>query len=113
MDTFEFAVDESLRPSVERKLTGTTPGDVKISTLSLPQKPLLVKISVAMLRFYRRLAPTFLRNRCVFEPSCSHYSELAFRQKGFFLGLKLTWHRLTRCRAGTGGIDYLFLKEGD
>ncbi|WP_091640459.1 membrane protein insertion efficiency factor YidD [Aquisalimonas asiatica] len=111
MDKFEFAVDESVRPTVERKLTGTTPGDERISALPLPSGSRLVRWSIIVLRFYRKLAPRSLRNKCVFEPSCSHYSELAFRQKGFWLGLRLTYKRLVRCRAGAGGIDYLFLEK--
>lgn len=113
MDAFEFVVDESLRPSVERKLTGTTSGDAKIAALPIPSRPLLTKLSVTILRFYRQLAPQSLRNRCVFEPSCSHYSELAFRQQGLWRGLKLTALRLVRCKNGAGGIDYLFLKNGE
>lgn len=113
MDTFEFAVDESLRPSVERKLTGTTPGDARISALPLPSGPFLTKLAVIILRFYRQLAPQSLRNRCVFEPSCSHYSELAFRQQGFWGGLKLTGRRLIRCRVGNGGVDYSFIERGE
>jgi len=113
MDTFEFAVDESLRPSVERKLTGTTPGDARISALSLPSGPFLIRLAVIVLRFYRRVAPRSLRNRCVFEPSCSHYSEIAFRQHGFWRGLKLTSGRLIRCRAGNGGVDYSSIGEGE
>ncbi|MBI2567014.1 MAG: membrane protein insertion efficiency factor YidD [Candidatus Schekmanbacteria bacterium] len=112
MDTFEFAVDESLRPSVERKFTGTTPGDARISALSLPSGPFLTRLAVIVLRFYRRAAPRSLRNRCVFEPCCSHYSELAFRQQGFWRGLKLTGRRLIRCRAGNGSVDYSFIEEG-
>ena len=111
MDTFEFAVDESLRPSVERKLTGTTPGDTKISALPLPSRPFHIKLIVVLLRSYRKIAPQSLRNRCVFEPSCSHYSELAFRQHGIWGGLKLTVRRLIRCRASNGGVDYFFLKK--
>jgi len=111
MDTFELAVDESARPSVERELTGTTPGDARISALPLPSGPLSTRLAVIALRFYRRVAPRSLRNRCVFEPSCSHYSELAFRQHGFWHGLKLTVRRLIRCRAVNGGIDYSFIGQ--
>lgn len=113
MDAFEFAVGESLRPSVERRLTGTTPGDARIAALSLPSGPFLTRIAVMVLRFYRRAAPRALRNKCVFEPSCSHYSELAFRQQGFWRGLKLTGRRLIRCRAENGGVDYSFIEEGE
>ncbi len=81
MDSFDFNVDERLRPSVERKLTGTTKIDSEISALPIPDKYIGKKIGVLLLRAYTRLAPKALRCRCVFDPSCSHYSELAIRQR--------------------------------
>ena len=113
MDTFEFNIDENLRPSVERKLTGTTQIDTEISNLALPSSKLTVILAVILLRLYRKVAPKSLRCKCVFDPSCSHYSELAFRQHGIFNGLKITWQRLRRCRPGAGGIDFLNLKQGN
>jgi putative membrane protein insertion efficiency factor len=113
MDIFEFKVDERLRPSVERKLTGTTKIDAKISALSLPTKPIEIKLLISFLRLYRKLAPRAVRCRCVFDPSCSHYSELALRQHGVLKGVKLTLSRLARCKPGVGGIDFLGLKQGD
>lgn len=111
MDTFEFAVDEKLRPTIERKLTGTTVMDTEISRLSLPNSAHL-RIIIIILRTYRKLAPKSIRCRCVFEPSCSHYSELAFRQHGLLTGVKLTYSRLTRCKPGAGGVDLLNVKLG-
>lgn len=111
IDTFEFVVDESVRPSVERELTGTTPGDARIAALPLPSGPFLTRLVVIALRLYRRIAPRSFRNRCVFEPSCSHYSELAFRQHGFWHGLELTVRRLIRCQASNGGIDYSSIEK--
>lgn len=112
-DTFEFEVDERLRPSVERRLTGTTQIDAEISARALPSKSIQIKLPIILLRMYRKLAPRALRCRCVFDPSCSHYSELALRQHGFFNGIKLTCKRLARCKSGAGGIDFLHLKQGD
>jgi uncharacterized protein len=113
MDTFEFEVEDRLRPSVERKLTGTTRIDTAIANRDLPEKPISTKLAIILLRTYRKLAPKAVRCRCVFDPSCSHYSELAFRQHGFLSGLKLTYQRLARCKPGAGGIDFLYLKHGD
>lgn len=113
MDTFEFEVDERLRPSVERQLTGTTKIDAEISARSLPTKPIEIKLLISLLRLYRKLAPRALRCRCVFDPSCSHYSELALRQHGVLKGIKLTCKRLARCKPGVGGIDFLDLKQGE
>ena len=113
MDTFEFEVDENLRPSVERKLTGTTIIDFEISALPLPRTGVIIKLLIRLLRMYRKLAPHSLRCRCVFDPSCSHYSELALRQHGFIHGTKLTYSRLARCKPGAGGIDFSNIKYGD
>jgi uncharacterized protein len=111
MDTFEFEVDETLRPSVERKLTGTTKIDAEISCRDLPSRPITVKVGIILLRLYRKLAPRSVRCRCVFDPSCSHYSELALKEHGFLKGVKLTAKRLARCKPGAGGVDFLFLNQ--
>lgn len=111
MDDIEFSVDDSLRPTIERKLTGTTQGDEEISRLPLPNGALRIRLAIIFLRGYRRIMPRFFRNRCVFEPSCSHYSELAFREKGFWRGAMLTYKRLRRCRPAAGGVDYSFLEK--
>jgi len=113
MDTFEFNVDESLRPSVERKLTGTTKIDASISSLPIRTNRLSISFAVSLLRLYRKLTPHAIRCRCVFDPSCSHYSELAFRQQGLLKGAKLTFKRLGRCKPGAGGIDFSGIKQGD
>lgn len=105
MDTFEFNVDEKLRPSVERTMTGTTLLDSKIDSLPLPSKSYFKKIAILMLRLYRKLTPFSIRNRCVFDPSCSHYSELAIREHGVIKGAILTSKRLHNCKSGNGGID--------
>lgn len=113
MDTFEFDLDESLRASVERKLTGTTQHDSEIAAIPLSGLRWEIKVAVLMLRAYRSVAPQVVRNRCVFDPSCSHYSELAFRRHGLITGLHLTVRRLRRCRAGAGGIDFSHIEHGD
>tara|TARA_B100001250_G_C19653120_1_gene723614 strand:- start:219 stop:584 length:366 start_codon:yes stop_codon:yes gene_type:complete len=109
-DSFDFKVDEKLRPSVERKLTGTTRIDSEISALPSP-KNWGEKIAVFSLRLYRKLAPKNIRCRCVFDPSCSHYSELAIRQHGLINGVKLTLKRLSRCKPENGGVDFLHINQ--
>lgn len=104
-DIYELNIDERLRPGVERRLTGTTRTDQEIHSLPIPTHPFWLKHCVYILRWYRERISPKLGSRCVFEPSCSHYAELAFREKGFSVGLKLTLRRLFRCRPGTGGID--------
>ena len=105
MDSYEINVEEKLRPSVERALTGTTKLDTEISLLPLPESNRFKRWVVFLLRKYREIAPLSVRARCVFEPSCSHYSELAVRQHGIVKGIFLTFNRLNRCKSGNGGID--------
>ena len=105
MNVYEFDVDEKLRPSVERKLTGTTKTDAEIAALELPQGSIIARWLIILLRLYRRIVPINVRNRCVFEPSCSHYSEAAIRKYGVVPGCIKTMKRLRRCKPRSGGID--------
>lgn len=104
-EVYKCHVDDSLMPSIERMLRGTTDSDRKIQSLSIPNKPFWLRICVKILRWYRQSISPKLGNRCVFEPSCSHYAELALRKNGFVKGLILATKRLYRCRPGAGGID--------
>lgn len=104
-NSYECNVEPLQLPTIERLLRGTTDTDLAIQALPLPSKPLWLSFAVKMLRWYRRSISPMLGNRCVFEPSCSHYSELAFREKGLLKGFWLTARRLHRCRPGAGGID--------
>lgn len=101
----ELHLDSALIPSTLRAFMGTTPRDSEIDELPVPARPLWLRTCILLLRWYRsRIAPN-LGQRCVFEPSCSRYAELAFRQHGFARGLKGTLDRLHRCRPGAGGLD--------
>lgn len=57
--------------------------------------------------FYRLLIGPFMRAvagpsaGCRFEPSCSHYSEQAFREFGLFKGGLLSVKRIVRCNPWT------------
>lgn len=104
--TFECHVDPHLLPTIQRTLTGTTSGDQTIDTMLPPSHPAWLVLVVCLLRWYRGILSPHLGNRCVFEPSCSRYSELAFRKHGFLRGLFLTICRVVRCRPGSGGVDF-------
>lgn len=101
----ELHVDASLVPSTLRAFVGTTPMDAEIDTLPIPAKPFWLRICVQSLRWYRRTVSPRVGQRCGFEPSCSRFSELAFRRHGFVKGLVATVRRLHRCRPGSGGVD--------
>lgn len=103
--TIELAVDESLNASVLRAFAGATPLDAAVDALEPPSRPLWLCACVTSIRWYRRRIATRLGQRCVFEPSCSRYAELALRRRGFLHGCGDTLLRLSRCRPGRGGID--------
>ncbi|MCA9857621.1 MAG: membrane protein insertion efficiency factor YidD [Dehalococcoidia bacterium] len=64
------------------------------------------RFAIGALRFYRRHWSPRLGARCVFDPSCSRYAELAIRAHGVRRGVLMTVHRLRRCRPGNGGTDF-------
>lgn len=111
-DSYELNIDEKLRPSVERQLSGKTSMDIKIDSLPIPEKPFLLRQSILLLRWYQEKISPKLGHRCVFDPSCSRYSELAIRETGLLKGFYLTIIRLFRCRPGNGGLDIPPTKGG-
>ncbi len=104
-NNYQCDVDAIALPTIERMLRGTTDSDDAIQALNIPNRPLWLRSVVKSLRWYRQKISPHLGNRCVFEPSCSNYAELAFRKEGLLNGFWLTAKRLCRCRPGTGGID--------
>lgn len=101
----ELRVDESLAPSVLRAFAGCTPRDTEVDSLDVPEHPKWLRFCIGLLRWYRRVRPAAIGLRCVCDPSCSRYAELAFRKFGFFRGIAATVSRLRRCRPGLGGVD--------
>jgi putative membrane protein insertion efficiency factor len=104
---FEISAFEKDSAIVERYFSKHTKLDLEIQNLQIPKKPVWLNLVVRSLRHYQRKISPKLGNRCVFDPSCSRYSELAYREKGFFKGSLLTLNRLSRCRPSNGGKDIL------
>lgn len=104
---FEFNVKEEHVVIIKRELFGHTERDIEIHSLTIPKNPKWLNIIVRALRFYQNNISKKLGNRCVFDPSCSRYSEMAFRKKGFLKGTQLTIKRLYKCRPSNGGLDPL------
>jgi putative membrane protein insertion efficiency factor len=103
--TVECRMDDALVPSALRAFLGATPLDARVDGLRVPRRPIWLSSSIRALRWYRARVAPHLGQRCVFEPSCSRYAELALRERGFLRGLALSLRRLARCRPGSGGID--------
>lgn len=104
-DSYECDVDPIHIPTIERLLKGTTNSDTSIQEMNIPHRPIRLRLAIKYLRWYRKHISPRIGSRCVFEPSCSHYAELAFRQNGMMKGILQTIKRLFRCRPGNGGID--------
>jgi len=104
---FEFNVNPKDAIIIERAFNKHTKLDLEIQNMPIPKKPIWLYLVVKTLRFYQNNISEKLGNRCVFDPSCSRYSEVAYRKKGFFKGTILTIKRLHRCRPENGGIDIL------
>ena len=94
-----------LIPSVTRHIFGRTARDAEIDQLPAPAPSWMVYLAVMVLRWYRKIRPASIGQRCVWDPSCSRYAELAIRQRGMFRGLIAAVSRLVRCRPAKGGID--------
>ena len=98
------AVDPTAVPSVLRALFASTPLDSRIDALPPPGER-RIRAATRALRWYRRRLAPRLGNRCVYDPSCSRFAELAVRRRGLAIGMTLTARRLLRCRGGRGGLD--------
>ena len=100
-----FDIDEKDRPSAMRQLGVQPAGDAYVDGLAPFEGAIGSRIAIGLIRAYRHYAPLVVRNRCVFEPSCSRYAELAIRDYGLVRALPLCLSRLRRCRADNGGMD--------
>ena len=70
------------------------------------------RVTLSAIGFYRTHGSSIARRlgaECRFEPTCSHYAELAVRKYGVTRGLMKTSVRIARCNPLTsrrGEIDY-------
>lgn len=101
----DIRVDAAVTPSVIRALWGRTTFDAAIEGLPVPEGPFPTMVGVRAIRWYRARLSPHLGNRCVFDPSCSRYAELALRRYGIGRGISTVLGRLLRCKPGNGGID--------
>jgi putative component of membrane protein insertase Oxa1/YidC/SpoIIIJ protein YidD len=101
----ELRVNEQLAPSVMRAFAGCTVRDAEVDALPVPRRPIWLNMCVGCLRWYRKTSRSLIGHRCVFDPSCSRYSELALRKYGLAKGVIFTVRRLSRCRSNAGGVD--------
>lgn len=110
LSDIEFDIPDKLRPSSLRELGLKPHLDELIDKMPQQKGATAQNLAIKALRAYRSIRPQRIGNRCVFEPSCSRYSELAFRTKPFLTAIHLTIRRLCRCRPGNGGTDLIDLE---
>ena len=104
-DQVHLCIDASLAPSALCAFLGRTPRDAEVDDLRIPTGPLWLNLAIRLLRWYRRIRPQSMSCRCVYDPSCSRYAELAYLKHGFFSGTVRIVRRLNNCRPGAGGTD--------
>lgn len=77
-------------------------------TTEMPKRlGLARRAAVWLVLLYQQALSPRLRRRCLLEPSCSRYAELAVAENGVLRGGLETWQRLRRCRPQNEGIiDY-------
>ncbi|MGC8764377.1 MAG: membrane protein insertion efficiency factor YidD [Brevinematia bacterium] len=64
----------------------------------LPDSPnILVWTGLLLVKLYQTFISSQDRPVCVFEPSCSRYTEVAIKKYGFFRGVIMGAERLERC----------------
>ena len=67
---------------------------------------LMVKLIIALLKFYSKNISVFFPRRCKYYPTCSAYAIEAFKKEGLFKGFLLSIWRLLRCNPfSKGGFD--------
>ncbi len=67
----------------------------------------MTRIATFLVTAYQRVVSPFLRPRCKYHPTCSHYATDALREFGFVRGTVLAGWRLLRCNPWShGGVDY-------
>ncbi len=62
---------------------------------------------------YRGLFRDLLARRCVYYPSCSHYSQEAVQSQGPLLGLMIALERWTRCTSAAFSHGDYRITEGN
>lgn len=66
----------------------------------------LKRFSIFLIKIYQKYAPSKLRRRCLFKPTCSQYTILSIEKYGLIKGSILGLKRIKRCKYPNGGVDY-------
>ncbi len=77
-----------------------------ILVFSLISYFLLRAFLIGLVLVYKAYAPTEVRSRCRFNPTCSTYMILAIQKYGIIIGVTKGIGRLLRCKPPNGGDDF-------
>jgi putative membrane protein insertion efficiency factor len=78
----------------------------KLSSIIEKAKQFPLEALIFFIGVYRECFSTLFIPACRFYPSCATYAQIAFREKGLWMGLKLSLWRLLRCHPfHAGGYD--------
>ena len=97
---------ETLKSFFSGVLCPTVTAQRRHSAAHLTDDVKMKKISVLLIKFYRKYISPLKRPCCRFTPTCSAYALEAFEEWGFFRGFALTLMRILRCNPFCrGGYD--------
>lgn len=74
-------------------------------------KPIFRQFCLFLIYFYRCFLSPYFGGACRFYPSCSEYSQQAFKTYSLFKAFKLSFKRVVSCRP-FGGFGYHPLSRG-
>jgi putative membrane protein insertion efficiency factor len=80
-----------------KEITGDINADIITNTKSIDNFNELSFSYSFVIKSYQRYISSQDRDQCMFQPSCSVFSEQAVRSEGLVKGILLTADRLTRC----------------
>lgn len=79
---------------------------VSLIVLIILTYPFLKMFIIGIILLYKAFAPMSVRDRCLFEPTCSTYMIIAIKKYGLIIGLFKGIKRIIRCRPPNGGVDW-------
>lgn len=78
--------------------------EAKKENLFLPESSNVLEwTGLVFIKFYQTFISSQDRPACVFEPTCSRYTEMAIKKYGFIKGVIMGADRLQRCHSGAFG----------
>lgn len=97
--------DDCNRPRLMRACGHIPALDQKIDARVIGKLSLQQRLAIGAIHAYRALRPRAIGDACMFEPSCSRFTEIAIEYEGVLRGARRGWNRILRCKDTSGGVD--------